>query len=259
MNYEYSESRDRFLRESAKHRMTVLHDDGLYRHLRFVDPAHGFYWFDLITTPNVLVFRGDGESYVFSRVEDMFKFFRTGLGRDGSIRSNPQYWSEKLTSDRDSVTKYDREIVERQVREAVVEAIRERTAPRGIGKAVTDEILDGYYLDTEDEARRVLYEFEYGNEYMPVCSCGETGPTVAATWEAARWRDQHRKENGTTHLVRINQVAGFDFQDSSEWDLRDYDWWFLWSCHAIVWGIRRYDKLTRYGLASLAAPKAVAS
>ncbi|HEY9410227.1 MAG TPA: hypothetical protein VIP77_11660 [Jiangellaceae bacterium] len=261
MSDDYAQSKARFLRESSQHRMTVLHDDGLYRHLRFADPRSGwgFYWFELITTPNTLIFRGDGESFVFSRLEDMFKFFRTGLGRDGSIDINPQYWSEKLTSDRDSVTKYDREIVERQVRECVVEAIRERTAPRGIGKVVTDEILNSYYLDTEDEARRVLYEFEHGNEYMPKCTCGKNGPQVSATWEAGRWRDQHRKENGTTHKVRIDQVAGFDFQDASEWDLRDYGWWFLWACHAIVWGIRRYDKATRYGLGKLAAPKAVAS
>lgn len=257
MSNEYAESKARFLREAAQHRMTVLHHDGLYRHLRFADPrsGYGFYWFELITTPNTLIFRGDGESYVFSRVEDMFKFFRTGLARDGSIHVNPQYWSEKLTSDRDSVTKYDREIVERQVKELVVEAIREGDAPRGIGKAVHEEILDSYLLDTEDEARRLLYEFEYGVKYAAQCSCGRSGERVGTTWEAARWREQHQKESGTKHKVTVRQVDGFDFQGAEEWDLRDYSWWFLWACHAIVWGIRRHDKLQRYGLAKLAAPK----
>lgn len=259
MKYEYAASRTRFLRESAQHRITVLHNEGLYRHLRFTDQRSGYggyYWFDLITTPNTLIFRGDGESFVFSRLEDMFQFFRTGLARDGSIWINPQYWSEKLTSDRDSVTKYDREIVERQVKELVVEAIRDRTAPRGIGKAVQEDILESDYLGTEDEARRLLYEFEYGKEYEAQCSCGKRGPRVTATWEASRWRDQHRKENGTkSHPVVIREVAGFDFDGAEEWDLRDYSWWFLWACHAIVWGIRRYDKLTRYGLTKLAQPK----
>jgi hypothetical protein len=34
---------------------------------------------------------------------------------------------------------------------------------------------------------------------------------------------------------------GFRFEDVWDWDFRDYDWWFLWACHAIVWGIRQYD------------------
>src|SRR3954466_1726422 len=74
------------------HEVTVLHDDGLYRHLRFRSPDHSAYWFDLITVPGCLIFRGDGDSFVFSRTEDMFGFFRSS--REGSI--NPTYWSEKL-------------------------------------------------------------------------------------------------------------------------------------------------------------------
>ncbi|MFI6103217.1 hypothetical protein [Streptomyces sp. NPDC051310] len=251
---DYPEIAARFERETAGHQMTVLHDEGLYRHLLFRTPGHGFYWFEIITTPGQLVFSGDGESYVFRRMDDMLQFFRTGLRRDGSIDINPQYWSEKLASDRDSVTKYDREIVERLVKERVVEGIREGWAPRGIGKAVHEDVLGSEYLETEDEARRVLYEFEYGAKYMPKCTCGKSGPQVGATWEAARWRDQHRKENGTQHKVSIDRVAGFNFDDVSEWDLRDYDWWFLWACHAVVAGIRRYDKVRRYGLQQLATP-----
>ena len=34
----------------------------------------------------------------------------------------------------------------------------------------------------------------------------------------------------------------FRFADAWEWDLHDYDWQFLWCCHAIQWGISQYDK-----------------
>ena len=72
------------------HVITVMHEDGLYRHLRFRDPAHGMYWFDLITWPGNLTINGDMGTYTFARVEDMFKFF-TGYINTG-------YWAEKERS-----------------------------------------------------------------------------------------------------------------------------------------------------------------
>lgn len=184
----------RFARETDEHQMTVLHNDGLYRHLRFL-PASGpsFYWFDLITVPGSLIFRGDGESFVFARTEDMFEFFR-------GQRINPQYWSEKLTSSQE-VKRYNREIFEVQVKEAFVDAVRNREAPAGLGRAVREQILDPDGLFTvgawtEESAHRILRDFEF---------------------------------------------KGFYFSDTGEWDLRDYDWWFLWACHGIVWGIAQYD------------------
>src|SRR5689334_2637077 len=109
--------RERFQRETAGHVMEIKHDDGSYRHLRFHNPKVSGYWFDLITTPWTLVFRGDGESFVFSRIEDMFAFFRGPVGR-----INPGYWAEKLTSDRDSVMTYEEDLLKRQVADELKEA-----------------------------------------------------------------------------------------------------------------------------------------
>lgn len=97
-----TEVADRFARETKNHTMTVLRDDGLYRHLRFKAPDNGFYWFDLITWPGYLTFVGDGEGYVFTRIEDMFGFFR------GS-RINPQYWAEKVVDGRGRLKTYSEE------------------------------------------------------------------------------------------------------------------------------------------------------
>ena len=58
----------RFLPDVAEHKLTVLHDEGLYRHLRFQKPGTGFYWFDLITWPGNLAFKGDMGGFMFARI-----------------------------------------------------------------------------------------------------------------------------------------------------------------------------------------------
>lgn len=73
---------------TAEHVMSVLHDDGLYRHLRFSKPGTSIYRFDLITWPGYLTITGDLGTYTFARLEDMLDFF-TGYINSG-------YWAEKL-------------------------------------------------------------------------------------------------------------------------------------------------------------------
>lgn len=77
-----------FNTHTAEHVMTVLRDDGLYRHLRFGKPGTGMYQFDLVTWPGYLAITGDIGTYTFSRLPDMFDFF-TGYINHG-------YWAEKL-------------------------------------------------------------------------------------------------------------------------------------------------------------------
>lgn len=76
--------------EFKDHVLTVLRDDGLYRHLRVGKPGTRIYQFDLVTWPGFLYVGGDIEDYVFSRVADMFDFF------GGSAEINRPYWAEKL-------------------------------------------------------------------------------------------------------------------------------------------------------------------
>ena len=90
-----------FLKDVREHRMTVLHDTGLYRHLRFQKPGTRIGQFDIVTWPGHLSFTGDMGSYVFARLADMLEFFRDG--RSGSIQVNLAYWAEKCqAADRDS-------------------------------------------------------------------------------------------------------------------------------------------------------------
>jgi hypothetical protein len=71
----------RFASETSKHQMTVLHDDGLHRTLRFANPDSSLYWYEITTTPGQLVFSGDGDSFVFRLAPDMFEMFRHPDGR----------------------------------------------------------------------------------------------------------------------------------------------------------------------------------
>lgn len=81
-----------FLRDVQRHEMTVLRDDGIYRHVRFRKQQDGWHmWFDLVTWPNCLTINGDMGTWTFSRIEDMFSFFRSG-----KLEINPSYWAEKL-------------------------------------------------------------------------------------------------------------------------------------------------------------------
>lgn len=100
---------DRFRLDTNFHQLTVAMDDGLNRHLKFRAPLTIFNWFDLITVPGLLVINGDFGCYAFSRVKDMFEFFRHG---ERGIEINRSYWAEKLVSaTREQVTEFDAELL----------------------------------------------------------------------------------------------------------------------------------------------------
>lgn len=82
---------ERFLHDVREHRMEIVHDDGLHRHLRFSRPGSSIYRFNMITWPGYLAIAGDCDDYIFTRVSDMFEFFR-------GDRINIGYWAEKCTA-----------------------------------------------------------------------------------------------------------------------------------------------------------------
>jgi len=69
---------DQFLADVAGHKMTVLLDNGLHRHLRFRSSKDSWnMWFEIVTWPGCLMLHGDMGSWCFSRLDDMFAFFRS--------------------------------------------------------------------------------------------------------------------------------------------------------------------------------------
>lgn len=187
---DYADIKARFEAETKQHVMTVLHDDGLHRHLRFVNPKDSAYWFEIVTWPGSLTLRGDlNDAYTFTRLTDMFEFFR-------GKRVNPHYWAEKLGGQRKQVQEFSEDAFHQTVKDQVANEIRFGDAPRGIGKAVREQILDVEVCDRES----------------------------------------------AIELVEAFDFEGYEFDETWEWNLTDYDWSFVWACHALVWAIAQYDQ-----------------
>lgn len=150
----------RFAADTATHRMTVLHEDGLYRHLRFAAPEPSRVGpFELITWPHNLVVKA-GWTFHFDidATPDMFDLFRN-TSFTGEI--NPGYWSEKVRAGRDEIEGFDPNLFEQQVKDYVVDAIRNGDAPRGIGAEVTSRIFECGDICHEAGARAELADFRF--------------------------------------------------------------------------------------------------
>jgi len=77
-----------FDKDTAEHKLTVIKEDGVYRHIRCQKPGTWCYGFDIITWPGYLAYAGDMGEFMFKRLHDMFDFFR-------GDHINLRYWAEK--------------------------------------------------------------------------------------------------------------------------------------------------------------------
>lgn len=146
-----------FAGNTAEHELTILHDEGVYRHIRMAKPGTGLYRYDLVTWPGYLAISGDLDSYVFSRVNDMFTFFRGG-------QINPGYWGEKVQDGHERIKSYSEDRFRQIVKERLTEqrggdlTKEQREARREILARVNAG--DGY---NEADARDILAEGERAN------------------------------------------------------------------------------------------------
>lgn len=209
MSGEQVPSEEKFLKDVANHVMTIVRDDGVHRHLRFARPGTGCMHFDIVTYPNYLVYSGDMGCYVFSRLHDMFEFFRTWPEWEpkGSLHINLGYWAEKLeATDRpDGHKEYSPERFRRYV-SSRMEDFREEFAEKyeaedtskfeALQEAV-DEYVLSYADDGDFQAHQVLDQFEH---------------------DGRRW-----------------------FSDSWEARFDEFTFRFVWCCYALAWSIQQYD------------------
>jgi hypothetical protein len=143
-----------FLKDVAKHTLSVIREDGLYRHLRLQQPGSTNMYFDLITWPGHLCYCGDMGSFVFARVPDMLTFFR-GRNAEGPLEISPHYWSEKVEAkDRDGVGQYSAELFQQNV----LDHLDEVEASDEVREAVQESILD--FADEEHFAMRAVHDFD---------------------------------------------------------------------------------------------------
>jgi hypothetical protein len=203
MTHECTE--ELFLKDVDHHVMSVLRDDGLHRHIRFKRADSGSYWFDLITWPGTLCIDGDCGTYVFRRLEDMFRFFRTDRDwlRDGAtLAINPGYWGEKLQAK--SMHGGYEEFSADLVRESIKSRFDDWVESEGPDEAVKADLWEAIENDV------LYYSDEDPHEFM-------------------------RAIHGFNH-------NGFEFTDFWETKTHDYTFHFIWCCYAIAWGVKTYDE-----------------
>jgi len=195
----------RFLEDVKNHQMIIIRNDGLNRHIRFKRPDTICYYFDLITWKGHLCITGDCGTYVFTRIEDMFAFFRTDkyekIYPDKKLFINPDYWSGKLVAvDKvDGYKKFSPDIFEDRIK----------------------EYFNEWEFNNDDQKKEVWEEIE--NNVL--CYCEDSEYTA---YNAA---------------INYKSDYGHEFSDFWEVDCGEWTFRFLWNCYAIVWGISVFDKL----------------
>jgi hypothetical protein len=155
-----------FALNTAGHELKILHDDGLYRHILMAKPGTGMYRYELITWPGHLSVGGDMDHYVFSRVEDMFTFFR---GRE----INPHYWAEKVQDGRERTREYSEDLFKARV----MDELKHMPVPN-----LTDEQREARAELLERMADGDAYHREGAQELLVDA---ERGGLFSDTWE---WR-----------------------------------------------------------------------
>lgn len=152
-----------FLDCVKSHKINVLMDNGVYRHIRFKAPDTGNQYFDLITYPEFLVYSGDMGCFVFTRLHDMFNFFRG----DGI---NPGYWHEKLEAhDRmDGSEEFDVDTFHSIVRESANQQIDDMGIDVEKADEIREELEDAIGgVENEYEARKVASDFDMHGVNFP--------------------------------------------------------------------------------------------
>lgn len=210
---------DRFIREISRHELQVLHDDGVYRHIRGKRPGTFCMHFDIVTFPGCLAYTGDMGSFTFSRLHDMFVFFRGR--RPGSVGSiNPSYWAEKLEAtdcNGENCRHGAAEWSDDRFKEVILELFEDHFEHRL-------ECLDD---DASEEERRSLEAMKAG---------------ARVEIENEIFMHDDLEHEGFREAMNFkHEDSGLEFPDLWEHRFTEYSLRFLWCCYAITWAIAKYD------------------
>ena len=195
---------EEFLKDVAAHEMTVLQNEGVYRHLRFANAKQNAWnqWFEIVTWPNKLAVSGDMGTWVFKRLHDMFNFFRS---KDGELKINPDYWGEKVESESRAEGPH-KKFRSGNFKAALIDTLNaidtlNEDAPSETQKQkiITALSYDIFHIDNAPEARRALLEFEYEDFKFP------------------------------DPIGLVEAVSN------------SYSSHYIWCLYAIVWGIQQFD------------------
>lgn len=204
----YDQIKEWFDEEILEHQMNILHDEGVYRHIRFNKPGDSTHLFNLTTFPNHLCISGDMGTFVFSRVEDMFRFFRNE--RDVI---NPSYWGEKLQSisTYGGYEKFNKDVFNEEVEQWFAD-YRENFDD--------EKLADKIWADIKEKVIDREGDDSFG-------------------WEDMRSAIDYVYIDDDDSDIRVENI----FQDFWEHSCTRYEQNYIWCLWAIVHGIKMYDEL----------------
>lgn len=204
---------ERFINDAKFHQINIVIDDQAHRFVRFKREKGSGYWFDLITWPGCLCISGDCGTYVFSRIEDMFEFFRMddndfNKRKDQLLNINPSYWGENLQSIGTNVgyLEFDEDVFAERVEEYfetyMSPGIENDDLKAELWNSIEDEVLS-QSSNGEYRAYDAVYNFNFTSE------------------DGERFQFTDFFDSGSTERYTFN---------------------YLWNLYAIVWGIQKYDE-----------------
>lgn len=191
------------------HEMTVELDDGVHRSIAFNRMVDGkpsmTYSFRLNTWPGHLAFSGDMGTFVFSRLRDMFEFFR-----EDELKVNHGYWHEKLEAEDVrgnrgcGSTEY--------IPEMVPEYIDDCVEGGYITKEQAEELKnDGNWHDGEHNTYQQLYDFGRGLMDDPPNFRGYTWRFTwclyAIVWGIQQYDASKKPQEKSTHPISSKLVG----------------------------------------------------
>lgn len=210
-----SEVYARFQKDTAEHAMTVLRDDGLYRHLRFQKPGTWCYGFDIVTWPGYLAITGDMGASLFARTADMIEFFRPERGAEPSdeLFINPPYWSEKLQANGGETREFREDLFRATIKEHFDDFVSSHQADGAERPAWAADL----WRELEDQV--ISEAVEYRSMTLALKAMQDFQPEKGSPYER------------------------YTFEDVGEYasSLQGYTFHFTWRLYAIAHAVQVYD------------------
>lgn len=243
----YTCSKEQFLKDVKDHKIDIKMDNDLYRHIHFSKGGSYCYSFSLVTWPGYLCISGDMGTYAFSRIPDMFDFFRDGSSEELEI--NTRYWSEKCET-------------KGNIKEFSVDSFRENIKQYLDGYWNLDEFIEE--IEKEDESGYEYFWTEQQKEddysFRSIMGFEKPKPSKHGPFnlkdDAIQDLKNVLKEELEDVINAANDSPFSGYEAASEWksestglNLSDfwecssevYTYHFIWCLWAIAWGIQQYD------------------
>jgi hypothetical protein len=202
---------EKFNLDILNHKINVLQDTGVYRHI-YCSSGSSNQYFEVVTFPGSLVYTGDMGTYVFSRIDDMFDFFR------GRGNSNTNYLSSKIEAG--VKTQFNQTLLEKQIQDFVEEALSEENMEgyweKFCAKYKCNTPLSYYISAIKEEVTEDVLNGELSEYYFPA-----TLSNFQSNYDpnADIFTDWTESINGTETAYRLE-----------------------WAVEAIKWAIEEYEK-----------------